>query len=53
MQQALLDKNPAQSTSKLARELNVNRTTLIKRLRDSYMICCLNKSVFEKKNLQN
>jgi len=44
--QALLDENPAQSTSELARELNVDRTIVIKRLRDIY---CLNKSVFEKK----
>ena len=32
--QALLDENPAQSTSEFVRELNVNLTTVIKHLHD-------------------
>ncbi|KYN18025.1 hypothetical protein ALC57_09670 [Trachymyrmex cornetzi] len=32
--QTLLDENPAQSTSELDRELNIDRTTVIKRLRN-------------------
>ncbi|KYQ56257.1 hypothetical protein ALC60_04871 [Trachymyrmex zeteki] len=32
--QALLNENPTQSTSELAGKLNVDRTTVIKRLRD-------------------
>ena len=32
--QALLDENPILSTSELARELNINRTTVIKHLHD-------------------
>ena len=32
--QALLDKNPTQSTSEFARKLNIDRTTVIKSLHD-------------------
>ena len=35
--QALLDKNPAQSSSELARELNIDLTTVIKCLREIYL----------------
>jgi len=37
--QALLDENPAQSTSELARALNVDRTTVTKHLHDMGKIC--------------